>query len=97
MGNSVVFFEIGARDPEPLHSFYAELLGWTVAQIPGSGYALVDTNGGSGVSGGIGTSRQGWPWSTFYVEVDDPQKALDRAEALGGRTVVPVTELPARG
>ncbi|MFQ5426279.1 MAG: VOC family protein, partial [Gaiellales bacterium] len=28
------------------------------------------------------------------VAVDDPQAALDRAESLGGRTVMPVTEIP---
>jgi predicted enzyme related to lactoylglutathione lyase len=31
---------------------------------------------------------------SFYVEVDDPQAYLDKAEALGGRAVVEVVELP---
>ena len=31
---------------------------------------------------------------TFYVSVDDLQAYLDKAEQLGGRTVVPVTEIP---
>ncbi|MDP6071463.1 MAG: hypothetical protein QGG34_07860 [SAR202 cluster bacterium] len=31
---------------------------------------------------------------TFYVEVDDLQAYLDKAEALGGKTIVPVTVIP---
>jgi hypothetical protein len=31
---------------------------------------------------------------TFYVGVDDPQSYLDKAESLGGKTVMPVTEIP---
>jgi predicted enzyme related to lactoylglutathione lyase len=55
---------------------------------------VVDTRGGGGISGGIGRSQSGEPWATFYVEVEDLQASLDRAEALGGRTVWPVAELP---
>ena len=31
---------------------------------------------------------------TFYVGTDDPQATLDKAEQLGGKTILPVTELP---
>jgi predicted enzyme related to lactoylglutathione lyase len=33
-------------------------------------------------------------WASLLVSVEDPQAALDRAEELGGRTIMPVTELP---
>ena len=93
MGNPVVRFEIGAADPQPLVAFYGELFGWDLQAIS-EAYTLVDTRGGAGVNGGIGRSDTGEPWATFYVEVEDLQASLDRAEALGGRTVVPVVELP---
>jgi predicted enzyme related to lactoylglutathione lyase len=93
MGNPVVRFEIGAADMEPLVRFYTELFGWELESVS-EGYTTVDTRGGRGVNGGIGRSNTGDPWATFYVEVDDLQATLDRAEALGGRTVVPVVELP---
>jgi uncharacterized protein len=93
MGNPVVRFEIGAADTQPLVRFYGELFGWRLEAIS-EGYTLVDTRGGRGVNGGIGRSNTGEPWATFYVAVDDLQATLDRAEALGGRTVVPVMELP---
>ena len=93
MASPVVRFEVGAADDQPLVRFYGELFGWDL-QAVADGYTLVDTRGGAGINGGIGQSQSGEPWVTFYVEVDDPQATLDRAEALGGRTVMPVTELP---
>ena len=93
MGNPVVRFEVGAADAQPLLAFYAELFVWDMHTIS-EGYTLVDTRGGRGLTGGIGRSGTGEPWVSFYVEVDDLQATLERAEALGGRTVVPVLELP---
>ena len=93
MADPVVRFEIGAADDQPLVRFYGELFGWGL-QAVADGYTVVDTRGGGGISGGIGRSQSGEPWATFYVEVEDLQASLDRAEALGGRTVWPVAELP---
>jgi predicted enzyme related to lactoylglutathione lyase len=93
MGYPVVYFEIGSADDETLQRYYAELFGWSYA-IPQPGYAVVDTRAGTGITGGIGRSRDGSPWATFYVEVDDIQASLDKAVALGGRAVVPVTVIP---
>ena len=85
-------FEIEAADDQPLVKFYGEVFGWGL-QAVADGYTLVDTRGRGGINGGIGRSQTGEPWATFYVEVDDLQTSLDRTEALGGRTVWPVTEL----
>jgi predicted enzyme related to lactoylglutathione lyase len=93
MGNPVTHFEIGAADHQQLVRFYGELFGWGLREVS-EGYTLVDTRGGQGLNGGIGRSNTGEPWATFYVEVDDLQATLDRAEALGGRTVLGVTEMP---
>jgi len=94
MGNPVFYFEVGDVDQEPLQRFYTELFGWKSQQMPQGRYILIDTVAGSGVNGGIGWSVQGWPWASFYVEADDVQALLDRANELGGTTVVPVSEVP---
>src|SRR6266571_3280797 len=48
-----------------------------------------------GIAGGIGASQDGGPGQlTFYVEVDDPAAYLARAEKLGGKTIVPPSEIP---
>jgi predicted enzyme related to lactoylglutathione lyase len=41
---------------------------------------------------GIGKSQTGEPWSTFYIEADDLQAVLDRAESMGAKTAMPVTD-----
>jgi predicted enzyme related to lactoylglutathione lyase len=92
MGNAVVHFEFGAADDGPLVEFYGELFGWALQGFPGGGYTTIDTCGGAGINGGIGKSQTGEPWSAFYVETDDPQAMLDKANSLGGTTVMPVTD-----
>lgn len=93
MGQRIAYFEVGSRDFEALVSFYRELFGWQIQNAADS-YAMIDTRAGSGINGGIGRSSDGTPWVSFYVEAEDPQAALDRAESLGGTTAVPVTEVP---
>jgi hypothetical protein len=94
MGNAVVHFEIGGPDDAPLVEFYRELFGWGIQRVGSVNYSMVDTLGGDGINGGLGKSSTGEPWSTFYVEADDLQAVLDKAESLGGKTVLPVTEIP---
>jgi hypothetical protein len=92
MGNAVVHFEVGAADDGPLVAFYGELFGWGLQGFSGGGYTMIDTRGGAGINGGIGKSQTGDPWSAFYVETDDLQGTLDKANSLGGTTVMPVTD-----
>ena len=92
MGNAVVHFEVGAADDRLLVAFYAELFDWGLQGLSGGDYTQIDTRGGLGINGGIGKSRTGEPWSTFYVETDDLQATLDKAATLGGATVMPVTD-----
>jgi predicted enzyme related to lactoylglutathione lyase len=92
VGNAVVHFEVGAADDGPLVAFYGTLFGWGLQGFSGGGYTMIDTRGGGGINGGIGKSQTGEPWSAFYVEVDDLQATLDKANSLGGATVMPVTD-----
>lgn len=94
MGSPVVHFEVMGTDGPALETFYAELFGWGVQPFPEMNYGVVDTHAGSGINGGIGTSQTGQRAVLFYVEVPDPQATLDRVESIGGKTVVPVMEVP---
>jgi predicted enzyme related to lactoylglutathione lyase len=91
----VGWFEVTGKDGPGLQSFYSELFGWKVNDAgDGSGYGLVEA-GEKGIAGGIGASQDGGPGQvTFYVEVDDPAAYLAKVEKLGGRTVVPPSEIP---
>ena len=94
MPNPVVHFEIQSNQAEKLQKFYADIFGWHVNADNEFNYGLVDTHTDKGIGGGIGPTQGGPNMVTFYVDVDDLQKYLDKAEAMGGKTIMPPTELP---
>jgi predicted enzyme related to lactoylglutathione lyase len=93
MADKVVWFEVTGKDGGKLQSFYSELFGWKVDASNPMNYGTVDPSE-AGVGGGIGQADNGDGHVTFYMGVDDPQAYLDKAESLGGKTVVGVTEIP---
>lgn len=93
MGNPVVHFDINSSDGEGAQKFYSELFGWHVENVPEMNYGLVDTHAGQGINGGIGEPPDGSTFTTVYVEADDLQAVLDKAEQLGGKTTMPVSDL----
>jgi uncharacterized protein len=98
MSNSVVFFEVVGEDGAALRSFYGELFGWAIDEVSGPmDYGLVNSED-AGIEGGIGaTVHGGTGHTTFYVQSEDPQAMLTRAEGLGAKTLLPPTELPGGG
>ena len=94
MGNPVIHFDISGTNPAALESFYGDLFGWTINPIPEMNYTIVLTPEG-GIDGGIGPAQGGGGGGvTFYVEVDDLQASLDKAESLGGRTLMAPMIIP---
>ena len=93
MPNPVVHWEIHAKDAQKSREFYAKLFDWHVEYIEPMNYGVVDTHAEGGINGGI-ASADGPTRVTFYVQVDDLQAYLDKAESLGGKTIMPPTEIP---
>ena len=59
------------------------------------GYGIVDTHTENGIGGGIGGAQEGQPnMVTFYVQTVDIEASLKKAVALGGKVVMPATEIP---
>ena len=81
------------RDSVKLSQFYGTLFGWSFGGDPAR-YATVAANG-RGIPGGVGTVYPNTrSWVTFYVETTDVTASLADAVKLGGRVVMPRTELP---
>jgi len=94
MGAPVVHFEVMARDGKKSQEFFGNLFGWKSAVVEG-GYGMVNTGVKMGINGGIGQVPENVaPHTVFYVQVEDVQSYLDKAVSLGGRIVVPLTEIP---
>ncbi len=89
MAYPVTHFEINAQDASATQKFYQDLFGWGINTNNPDNYGMIDTkNEGTGINGGIGASRHGKSWVTFYVETDDPAATLAKAERLGGTRVM---------
>ena len=99
MPNPVAYFEIGGRNASGLKEFYASMFGWNVepfgSSAAGTDYFHVEPEQG-GIAGGILQTSGEMPpnYVMFYVSVDDLQASLDKAESLGGKTVVPPMPIP---
>ena len=93
MGSHVIHFEVVGKDGPKLQKFYSDVFGWKLNTDNPEGYGMVETNG-EGIAGGIGASRDGGAGHvTFYVHADDPEGTLRTVERLGGRVIMPLTEV----
>jgi hypothetical protein len=85
--NAIVHFDICGPHEAAVHTFYRDLLGWTV-DPQGPGYALVETP--SGLRGSIVDTKT--PQLTIGVAVADLDTAVAEAQRLGGAVVMPPTD-----
>ena len=93
MPNPVVHFEVVAKEGKKLQQFYSNVFDWSIDANNPMNYGMVNTNAEGGINGGIGPT-DGPNQVTFYIQVDDLQAYLNKVESLGGKTVMPPTEIP---
>ena len=93
MPNPVVHWEIAARDAGRLQGFYGSLFDWHVDTNNPMDYGMVDTHAEGGINGGI-HGNESPARVMIYVQVDDLDAYLKKAESLGGKMVMPPTEIP---
>jgi predicted enzyme related to lactoylglutathione lyase len=93
MANPVAWFEVTGKDGKKLQDFYGKLFDWKIDANNPMNYGMTDASE-TGLGGGISASQDGSSNLTFYVAVPDLQKALDKAEKLGGKTVMPPMDVP---
>ena len=87
MTNDVNYFEIGSGDPAVSREFYGSLFGWDIgAPSTPAQYSMISED-----RGGLWDTSQmgGANWAIFYVQVEDVQQAIDRAQELGATMVIP--------
>ncbi len=94
MGAPVTEWQLVSTRPGEATAFLGELFGWHFDDANALGYRRTAADEG-GVRGGA------WPappeasdFVQVFVTVDNVAQALERAQELGGRVVVPRSELP---
>jgi uncharacterized protein len=90
----IVHIEFSAQDPDEAAKFYGELFGWEMQHMPEMNY--VTFNPGEGPGGGFNPLSDQVKAGDVYVYVgtDDIEDTLARVKSLGGKTLMPKTEIP---
>jgi uncharacterized protein len=93
MTNPVIHFEIGCRDIAKTTEFYTSLFGWTPTSAGLASY--INTNSTEGIQGHITSlGHEPYNYVTFYIQVDDIGKHLQKIQSAGGQKVVGPITLP---
>jgi len=90
-----IWYELGTKDPDAAKAFYTAALGWGAQPFAMEGPMeyTVWMAGEDGV-GGVMKMEEMAPHWLGYVYVGDVDAALSRATELGGRVMVPGTDIP---
>jgi len=104
--HTIVHFEIPADDVEKLRKFYTKLFGWKIERLPGPmeyweiETVPVDKKGKllrPGVNGGMIKRQHPGHRPVNYVAVESVEDSIKKIEALGGKVLMPTTEIPGIG
>lgn len=96
--HKIVHVEFSAKDAKAAGNFYSTLFGWKTEYLEEAKYTIFDS-GDDGVGGGLpelGELTKAGDVMVF-VSTDDIDASLAKAESLGGKIMVPKTEIPMTG
>jgi uncharacterized protein len=91
--HEIVHWEIQAQNPASLHGFYADAFGWKIDANNPMRYGMVSSGGPAGIDGGIGGSQMPGSRVLVYASVPNIPPVLKRIESLGGKTMMPRTDV----
>ena len=106
MDHTIVHFEIPAKDVEKIKKFYSDLFGWKIEKMPGPmdywgiQTVPVDEKGmplRPGVNGGLMKLQNPDHKPVNYISVESVDEYSKKVVQLGGKIVVPKTEIPGMG
>jgi uncharacterized protein len=94
----IAHVDISANNQEEAAKFYESLFGWKIQSVPQMNYTMFQPEAGPG--GGFSQAGDGMAQAgqvLIYVSTDDIDASLAKVESLGGKTVLPKTEIPTVG
>jgi len=102
MSGKVVHFEVPAAKPERARSFYQDVFGWKMNEVPEMDYTLVTTapvdrdgtlTEPGAINGGMMKRTKRFSGPIITIQVDDIDSALDSVTKHGGKAVVKKTPI----
>lgn len=107
--NSVVHFEIPAKDQKQLGAFYEKVFGWKVQDMGEEmgNYVVVSTTEGDpktgrpknpgAINGGIYKKSRDNQKPSFVIAVDDVDEHVEKIKAAGGKVITEPSDIPGVG
>ncbi len=91
----IVHIEFSASDLQAAAKFYADLFGWKTEYVPQMNYVTFEAPPGPGGGFNPVDGQMTKPGDVFvYIQTDDIEATLAKAQSLGGKILVPKTEIP---
>ncbi len=93
-----VHIDLAAKDPAASAKFYADVFGWKIQHDPTFDYHMFAAEGGPG-GGFVQAGQQGYNVGDIipYIGTDDIDGMLKKIESMGGKTLLPKTEIQGVG
>lgn len=97
MGNPIIHWEFVVPNAEKARTFYRKLFDWRFDDKAFPGYTIIDT--GHDPDGALTSQPRPTPMAGLntYFEVGDLRRTLTTVVELGGKILVPRTEIPNMG
>ena len=93
-----VHIELSAKDPAATSKFYSELCGWKIEVDPKFDYYQFAIDGAFGGGFVKPDGKTYKPGDVIpYIGTDDIDAMLKKVESLGGKVLLPKTEIPGMG
>ena len=98
MKHPIVHLELSAKDPKAAGKFYEQLFGWKIEADDNLQYVQFMREEG-GIGGGFNPVDENNPAGSVlaYVQTDDIEASLKKAESLGAKSLMPKSEIPGIG
>ena len=92
MVSKIKHIKIAGVDGYKLQVFYGKLFGWGISRREVGGFDYHDIDIPGALTAGIRHEPKGEPEIVIYVEVNDLDRSVEKAEALGGSIRIPPTQ-----
>ena len=97
MGNPIIHWEFVVPNADKARAFYRKIFDWRFDDKAFPGYTIIDT--GADPSGALTTAPHAAPMAGLntYFEVSNLKATLHNVVELGGKILVPPTDIPSVG
>lgn len=94
MRNTFGWMQLGSSNPKKAQDFYGKLFQWNFQESPTSNGPYIQIDAGEGACAGIaqGDTPDESQWVPF-VNVSNIKDFTEKAQTLGGKVIVPITEI----